>query len=744
MDRVRVFVLDKLDLNPLCTAPLWQMPPQENSAMGHHHQTPLDALKPASRRVQTYRALILIVAGLGLLGAAGGLVVEESTNRTINAQRLTAANSEPGVWMSHGRTYDEQRHSPLSQIDGQTVSKLGLAWSYDTGRTRGHEATPLVANGMMYITTSWSAVHALDARTGELVWIYDPKVPRSWGRKACCDVVNRGVALWDDHVFLGSLDGRLIKLNAASGELVWDINTIDRSMPYTITGAPRVVKGRVIIGNGGAEYSARGYVSAYSAETGDLDWRFYTVPGDPSKPFEHPELEAAAKTWTGEWWTMGGGGTVWDSMAYDPALDLLYVGTGNGTPWARRHRSPDGGDNLFLSSILALDPDDGSLEWYYQTTPGDTWDYTATQHIVLADLPIDGKVRKVLMQAPKNGFFYVLDRATGELLSAEKFGKATWATHVDMATGRPVENPETNFDEKAQVVFPGPGGVHNWHPMSFHPGTGLVYIPARERASVYKVAENFVFATGDVWNTGLARADMNVMQLRAELAEPTGKLQAWNPVTQTETWSAPHPRGMGGGVLSTRGDLVFQGDTSGRFVAYAAESGEILWQVDTKIGIVAAPITFELDKEQYVTVLAGWGSPGDALRLGAAQNSNPGRLFTFKLNADLKIPTVERRQARKQGPIPQQFASTNQIREGQVLYLEHCVVCHGGVAGYGGGLATDLRFSTNTVHDNWEVIVRGGRFESRGMASFADVLDQTQAEAIRGFVVSLAQDRPSN
>ena len=337
----------------------------------------------------------------------------------IDAARLTAADKEAGNWMSYGRTYDEQRFSPLQQVTAGNVAQLGLAWHYDLDAVhRAQESTPLVIDGVMYVTTAWSKVVALDARTGKELWRYDPKVPGEWGVNACCDVVNRGVAAWKGKLYLGTLDGRLVALDAATGKPAWEVLTVDRAYRYTITGAPRVIKDKVIIGNGGAEFGVRGYVSAYDADTGKLVWRFYTVPGDPTKPFESPALEKAAKTWNGQWWKEGGGGTVWDSVAYDPKLDLLYIGTGNGAPWNRASRSPGGGDNLYLSSIMALKADTGEYVWHYQTTPGETWDFTATQHLILADITIDGRARQVIMQAPKNGFFYVLDRATGELISA--------------------------------------------------------------------------------------------------------------------------------------------------------------------------------------------------------------------------------------------------------------------------------------------------------------------------------------
>ncbi|MEN8161344.1 MAG: PQQ-dependent dehydrogenase, methanol/ethanol family, partial [Myxococcota bacterium] len=521
---------------------------------------------------------------------------------TIDDARLRAADAEPGSWLSYGRGYAEQRYSPLSHIDDTNVGELGLAWAYETGSKRGLEATPLVVDGVIYTTSSWSVVHAVDARTGEALWRHDPEVPRRYGSIACCDVVNRGVALYRGRVLVGTLDGRLLALDAETGEVLWSVLTVDPSRPYTITMAPRVVKGNVIIGNGGAEFGVRGYVSAYDAMTGRLVWRFYTVPGNPRLGFENPALEHAATTWTGEWWEVGGGGTVWDSIAFDPELDLLYVGTGNGSPWSRYIRSPEGGDNLYVSSILALRPDTGELVWHYQTTPGDNWDYTSTQHMLLADLEIDGAPRKVLMQAPKNGFFYVLDRVTGELLSADPFVTVTWATEVDLESGRPIEAPGLDYRDETVEVKPSPFGAHNWHPMSYHPETGLVYVPVNDIPYFFLLDKEWKHRTG-AWNTG---ADPTVAdEFSRDLV--SGHLLAWDPVAKKEVWRAQYTSPWNGGTLATAGNLVFQGTAHGTFAAYRATDGELLFEAPAGTGIVAPPVTYELDGQQYVAVMAGWG-----------------------------------------------------------------------------------------------------------------------------------------
>ncbi len=670
--------------------------------------------------------------------------IRASTLR-VDGARIRAADAEPGNWLAHGRSYDEQRFSPLRQIDRSNVAKLGLAWSYDTGVGRGHEATPIVVDGVLFVSLPWSVVKALDARTGEVLWTHDPAVPRAWARNACCDVVNRGVAVWKGRVYVGTLDGRLVALDAGTGAVVWEQNTIDRDKPYTITGAPRVVKGMVVIGNGGAEYGVRGYVTAYDADTGKQVWRFYTVPGDPSKPFENPELEAAAKTWHGRWWEGGGGGTAWDSMAYDPELDLLYVGTGNGSPWSRKLRSPGGGDNLYLSSILALRPDTGRLVWHYQTTPGDNWDYTAVQQLVLADLDWNGAPRKVLMQAPKNGFFYVLDRATGELLSAEKFVRVSWASRVDLETGRPVETAEGNYDKRPRWVLPSPNGGHLWHPMSYDPQTKLVYVPALELPFLYALDPKFTRVKG-AWNLGLDLPNYPALLAAHASVMPAawGELKAWDPVRQKAVWTVKHPGSFNGGVLSTAGGLVLQGTSDGHFAAYAADSGEKLWEIVTNIGIVAPPISYSVDGTQYVSVLAGWGGGGviegsDAGISAASRYVNQGHLFTFALGATGKLPEIPLRKLEIADPLPELDVPPGAAKVGSALFHRYCLNCHG-VLAVTSGVVPDLRYASRETHASFNDIVLGGTRAHNGMASFADLLNADDVSAIHAYVIQRARE----
>ena len=688
-------------------------------------------------------------------GEISSSITSSSSVGLIDDKRIIEAEGEPENWIAHGRTYEEQRFSPLTKINKESVSDLGLAWYKDMGTNRALEATPIVVDGIMFFTSTWSRVYAVEAKTGETLWSFDPEVPGEWARKACCDIVNRGVAVYQGKVFFASLDGRLFSLNAETGEKIWEVDTVtDRTRAYTITGAPRVAKGKVFIGNGGAEYGVRGYVTAYDTESGEKVWRFFTVPGDPSLGFEDPAMEMAAKTWKGtKWWEFGGGGTVWNSIVYDPDFNNVYLGVGNGSPWTREIRSPGGGDNLFLASIVAVDADTGKYKWHYQTTPEDNWDYTAVQDMALADMEIDGEKKKVLLQAPKNGFFYVIDRSNGKVLRAHPFAAVTWATHVDLETGRPVENPEVDYSEDGSFVLPGPLGAHNWQAMSVDLDAGLVYIPAQENAFFYAIDENYK-KTGIYkrnpgrWNMGIEMSSLaqNVLSNLESMPEPGGFLKAFDPLTGETKWSVPIPHYWNGGVLGTAGGLVFQGDALGMFSAYDKETGERLWEFNTYTSMLAPPISFEIDGEQYVSILTGsgggdlfGGEPLPPIEIQASLTyNNFGRLLVFKLGGQKELPIPDVRDK----TIPEQVladASNDQIRNGESNYNQYCAVCHGFVVKSAGGLP-DLRKMTTGTHDLFNKIVLEGILGSNGMAGFADVLSEDEVGNIHHYVRARAHE----
>jgi PQQ-dependent dehydrogenase (methanol/ethanol family) len=656
----------------------------------------------------------------------------------VDDKRLLAP--EASQWLSVGRTYDEQHYSPLNRINVDNVSQLGLAWFADFDSNRGQEATPLVIDGVIYVSTAWSRVKAYEARTGKLLWAYDPKVPGEFAGRGCCDVVNRGLAAWQGKIFLGAYDGRLLALDAKTGAVVWSVLTVDHDKPYTSTGAPRVVKGKVLIGQGGAELGVRGYVTAYDAESGKLAWRFYTVPGNPANGFEAPILKKVASTWKGEWWIAGGGGTVWDAMAYDPALNLLYIGVGNGSPWNQAIRSPGGGDNLFLSSIVALNPDNGSYVWHYQTTPGETWDYTATQPIVLADLTIAGKKRRVVMQAPKNGFFYVLDAKTGKLLSAQNFVEVNWASGIDMKTGRPIPTTAARYDVtgKAAVIQPSPQGAHSWHPMSFSPQTGLVYFSAVGNSMVMKAAENFEF-TPMATNLGIQYPVPPAVYKEATSVPPRdsqSRLIAWDPVNQREVWRTDVLGTVGAGTLATAGGLVFQGTTMGRFVAYRATDGKELWSMNAQTGVVAGPATFEVDGEQYIAEAVGYG-------LARYGQSNRSRLLVFKLGGTASLPPAPPPAPPPVLDPPPSTAVAETIEKGHKLFASHCAMCHDTSAGNRGAFP-DLRYSPMLrTGEAFSAIVLGGALQANGMSSFKGRISEDEAQSIRAYLIQRANDLKS-
>ncbi|MBA1204827.1 PQQ-dependent dehydrogenase, methanol/ethanol family [Pseudomonas capeferrum] len=667
---------------------------------------------------------------------------------------VQACASQQSEWPAGGG-FGEQYFSPLEQINEQSVERLGLAWEYDTsvqrGRVqRGMQATPVMHDGVLFTSGPWGVVHAVQAATGKEVWRFDPQLDGAWGRKTCCDVSNRGVALADGKVYVGQLDGYLVSLDERTGQVLWKVDTlIDRGRAYTLNGAPQVAGDVVVIGNAGAEFGVRGYVTAYDLKTGQQRWRFFTVPGDPKNGYEHPELEMAAKTWSKDTlWESGGGGTVWDSMVYDPQLNLLYVGVGNGSPHPAWLRSPEQTDNLFLSSILAINPDTGRLVWYYQTTPGDSWDFTATQPMVLAELTIDNAPVPVLMQAPKNGFYYVLDRRNGKLLSAEKYVTATWAERVDLASGRPVKSPQGDYSQGPKLIYPSPLGGHNWMPMAFSPATGLAYIPVIDVAMVFSMEANWKHEKNTMdWGSSylpfFALPQQALAQLTANQPTPRFEeyLMAWDPLRQKEVWRAPNSGLWNGGTLATAGNLVFQGTTDGHLRAYRATDGKLLKDIHVGTGIMAAPMSYEVDGQQYIAVLAGYGGlPGSQLMPGAAayDHSNRGRLLAFKLDGG-PTPLPEPLPAPILNPLPPRTeASTQAIQEGGRLFALNCNRCHGGGLGPARSNYPDLFNMPLGMHMAFEPIVLGGILADGGMASFADVLKVEQVQQIHAYLIDTA------
>jgi len=670
---------------------------------------------------------------------------------------LLSSGGDGEDWLAIGYSYDEQRFSPLDQINESNVAQLGLAWSADLPDIRGQEATPIAIDGKIYIGAPWSKVFAYDGASGKLLWSFDPGVDKAKVAEACCDAVNRGVAAWKGMIYVGALDGRLIALDAETGKQVWSVQTTDPAKPQTITGAPRVVKGLVIIGNGGAEYGVRGYVTAYDAKTGKKRWRFYTVPnpdGVPDGEVSDAVLKSKAQgTWSagGQWKQSGGGGTVWDAIVYDAELDQLYLGVGNGNPWNHTLRSEGKGDNLFLSSIVALKPETGEYVWHYQETPGESWDYTATQPIILSTLNIAGKSRKVLMHAPKNGFFFVIDRTDGKLISANPYvDGVNWASGYDLKTGRPIENPAARYDKtgKTFLVTPSGIGAHNWHPMSFNPKVGLVYIPAQNISTPYNppVASEDKERQPLGFNLGIAITSSgfphDTAVIKAATEQMKGALVAWDPVAGKARWQVEYPVPWNGGTMTTAGNLVFQGTALGEFHAYAADSGKPLFTYQAGSGIVGAASTFMIDGVQYVAVLSGRGGAFPLVMgygLGKVrQVPNIPRLLVFKLGGTKQLKQVAPT-APGNVKLPSNTGTPQQIAQGNVLFGRYCRACHGANAAGGSGITPDLQSSaTLSSADAWRSILIDGALASNGMVSFAKVISPQQAESIRLYVIDEA------
>jgi quinohemoprotein ethanol dehydrogenase len=661
----------------------------------------------------------------------------------VTDARLRNAAAEPGQWMMVGGTYEETHYSPLSDINRDTLGELGLAWyaNYDTNLSQ--QGTPLYVDGVIYVSTAWSKVYAFDARTGAQLWQYDPMTPKEIAIKVCCGIVNRGIAAFEGKIYVGTLDGYLIAIDAATGQEAWRKLTVDQNLQYTVTSAPRVIKGQVLIGNSGSEFGVRGYLGAYDARTGADLWRVYTVPGNPELGFENPQMQMAAETWSGNWWELGGGGTVWDAIVYDEVNNLVMFGTGNGTPWDQRARDPKGGDNLFVASILAVDADTGAYAWHYQTTPGDTWDYDAMSPIMLLELPMgegqEGQLRRVVVQPNKNGMMYVLDAATGELLKADAFTEVNWNTGVDMATGRPIEVPAARYDrDNIFNLAPGVQGGKGWHANAWNPETGLIYIGAQRAWFVMRSVENF---TANPLGTNLG-IDMgaSLMYYRDypdARREFVGYVSAWDPVAGREVWRSEELGGPTGSLLSTAGGLVFSGggNNNNEFRAFDTVTGEKRWSFDTQTGVVAAPITYELDGKQYIALSVGINQAGNYYA------PNYARMLVFTLGGDAVLPEPLTFTAPQLNP-PPLTASAEQVAAGQEAYNQNCGTCHGN-----GGAARGANFPNLLVspmlhsQEGFDSIVLQGARQQNGMVSFADRISADDSAAIRAYLIARATEQ---
>jgi quinohemoprotein ethanol dehydrogenase len=699
--------------------------------------------------VNTYSRLLgaalLLPLALAACQKKSGSDVDVLANpAAITQDRLLKGTEDTSAWATYGGSYNEQRFSPLKAINTGNVGQLGLAWFADYNNNLDQHGAPLYVDGVLYVSTAFpQKVFAFDARTGKQLWEYSARVDGTWLRNVCCGNINRGIAAYNGKIYLGTLDARVIAIDAKTGKEAWVTDTIigDRDDPLnrlSITMAPRVAKGKVFIGASGGEFGVRGWIAAFDAETGEQVWRFYNVPGDPSKGFENEAMERAAKTWSGEWWKLGGGGSVWDAAIYDPVTDLLIYGTGNGTPWSAAARDPKGGDNLYIASIMALKPDTGEYVWHYQATPGDNWDYDATSPMMTADITIDGEQKHVVIQPNKNGFLYVLEAATGKLLSADPFTPVNWATHVDMETGRPVVVPEARYEKAPWNLAPGVQGGHSWHPNAYSPETGLVYIPAWEAYFIMQRDPNYRPSTGG-FNLGIVFAGPQGMS--DPNVQPTdkegifGRLIAWDPVARKIVWETePFDNDRpSGGAMATAGGLVFQGNGAGHeFRAFDAKTGEQLWSFNAQTSVFAAPITYELDGEQYVAASVGGATAGEGYYAPSYS-----RLLVFKLGAKGSLPPKRDYTPPPLNP-PPSTASAEVIERGRVVYEQFCTVCHGVDGVQQRGLFPNLTTSP-MLHsqEGFDQVIAGARAE-RGMGDFSKDVGPQDSIAVREFLISRA------
>jgi quinohemoprotein ethanol dehydrogenase len=675
-----------------------------------------------------------------------------------------AALDEPQNWFTGGRDADGTYFSPLAKIDPNNIGKLGFAWSYDLGEPmRGQEATPIVIDGVMYTSGTWGYVYAVDAASGKELWRFDPKADLQAGRNPCCDLVNRGVAVSNGKVYVASVDGRLHALNAATGKQLWEADTIvDHKLPYSSTGAPLIAGGVVIIGNSGGDMghgAVRGYISAYDLASGAFKWRFFTVPPAVGQPYENPELAAADKTWDAHRKPeFKGGATVWDGFAYDAKLNLVYFGTGNASPYDLRQVGPSKFDALYATCIIAVDATTGRMAWYYQETPHDSWDYDAVEKLILADISIGGTRRSVIMQASKNAFFYVLDRKTGELLSAKNFAFLNWASGVDMKTGRPVVTAQAQWHDGAKNIYPSWMGAHTWNPMSYSTQTRLVYIPVIDVPTIWvdllhngsKVpyVEGFFTAQGlipdatydskDATRVYGPVPDESAIKAMRHVNPVRELIRAWDPVAAKAVWeheTSSGIRGNDGGVMSTAGNLVFQGRGSGELWVYAADTGKVLKVIKTGSHIMAAPMTYAVNGEQYVAVQAGYG--GTSITVGpippssaALKYQNTNRIIAFKIGGGA-VPTPPLRTEPVLEKPPEQKATQAQIDAGEIVFIAQCQRCHQ----LGPSSTPDLRRLNDGLHVAFKDIVLRGILAPAGMERFDDILSEQDVENVHAYFI---------
>jgi quinohemoprotein ethanol dehydrogenase len=671
-------------------------------AIGTNTQTARSRALTLSRRL-LFSVLILVCTHTAVSGRAA--------SETMVDKRETANEKQDANWLSVGRTYSESRFSPLAKINDRNVKALGLAWHLDLSNEGALQGTPLAVDGILYFSGSRSNVYAVDGRTGHQLWAFDPDLVRHpQDTKSVKYGGNFGLAYWQGKVYVGTLDGRLAALDAKAGRVVWSVDTFETpSMPKRITGAPRVCNGKVIIGFKGSG-GARGYVSAYDAASGKKLWRFYTVPGDPARGFENPQMAMAAKTWSGQWWKGGGNGSVWDGITCDPDFDRVYVGTGDGgNAYGEAYGLGPTGDMLFASSIIALDADTGAYAWHLQINPHDNMEFDAASQMILADLKEKEATHKVLMVAPKNGFYYVIDRQTGKLLSAEKFEMATWAERIDLKTGRPVEVPHLRDGSTALEIWPTGVGAHSWQAMSFNPNTGLAYIPTMRSG----------------WRSGPQPGAIDRSPKNPN--EGTGGLLAWDPMTRQKRWEVRYADSFwNGGTLTTAGDLVFQGTGRGQFTAYNASTGEKLWSFNAGLGIIAAPMTYEIHGVQYVSILVGYGN-FTQLNYGWHFNEQPRRVLTFALDARESLPpTAPPRFTVNAVDDSRVTIDAKQAAKGAKAYETHlCYECHGRELENFTSMSPDLRESQLALSwDAFRTVVHGGALASLGMPKFQDLGDE--------------------